>query len=119
MYHLMICTYYLSDGVSMVTETSGTRTGTLDSEYKNIGIIPIYFVLHWLLGLGRAIIWNCIPSVRYTGAIFFHSIIIHRNNAISMYPLIVFDVKNTEIVLNGLIISHILIYITKNNNINM
>ena len=37
----------------MVTETSGTRTGTLDSEYKNIGIIPIYFVLHWLLGLGR------------------------------------------------------------------
>ena len=51
MYHLMICTYYLSDGVSMVTETSGTRTGTLDSEYKNIGIIPIYFVLHWLLGL--------------------------------------------------------------------
>ena len=25
-----------------------------------------------------------------------------------MYPLIVFDVKNTEIVLNGLIISHIL-----------
>ena len=34
-----------------------------------------------------------------------------------MYPLIVFDVKNTEIVLNGLIISHILIYITKNNNI--
>ena len=47
----MICTYYLSDGVSMVTETSGTRTGTLDSEYENIGIIPIYFVLHWLLGL--------------------------------------------------------------------
>ena len=47
----MIRTYYLSDGVSMVTETSGTRTGTLDSEYKNIGIIPIYFVLHWLLGL--------------------------------------------------------------------
>jgi hypothetical protein len=46
----MICTYYLSDGVSMVTETSGTRTGTLDSEYENIGIIPIYFVLHWLLG---------------------------------------------------------------------
>ena len=35
----------------MVTETSGTRTGTLDSEYENIGIIPIYFVLHWLLGL--------------------------------------------------------------------
>lgn len=34
-----------------------------------------------------------------------------------MYPLIVFDVKNTEIVLNGLIISHILIYITKNNNV--
>ena len=51
MYHLMIRTYYLSDGVSMVTETSGTRTGTLDSEYENIGIIPIYFVLHWLLGL--------------------------------------------------------------------
>ena len=47
----MIRTYYLSDGVSMVTETSGTRTGTLDSEYENIGIIPIYFVLHWLLGL--------------------------------------------------------------------
>ena len=46
----MICTYYLSDGVSMVTETSGTRTGTLDSEYKNIGIIPIYFVFHCPLG---------------------------------------------------------------------
>ena len=36
-----------------------------------------------------------------------------------MYPLIVFDVKNTEIVLNGLIISHILIYITKNNNVTL
>ena len=47
----MICTYYLSDGVSMVTETSGTRTGTLDSEYENIGIIPIYFVFHCPLGL--------------------------------------------------------------------
>ena len=46
----MICTYYLSDGVSMVTETSGTRTGTLDSEYENIGIIPIYFVFHCPLG---------------------------------------------------------------------
>ena len=52
MYHLMICTYYLSDGVSMVTETSGTRTGTLDSEYENIGIIPIYFVLQCPLGIG-------------------------------------------------------------------
>ena len=47
----MICTYYLSYGVSMVTETSGTRTGTLDSEYENIGIIPIYFVFHCPLGL--------------------------------------------------------------------
>ena len=36
--------------VSMVTETSGTRTGTLDSEYENIGIIPIYFVFHCPLG---------------------------------------------------------------------
>lgn len=36
-----------------------------------------------------------------------------------MYPLIIFDVKNTEIVLNGLIISHIVIYITKNNNVSM
>ena len=44
-------THYLTHGVSMVTETSGTRTGTLDSEYENIGIIPIYFVLHWLLAL--------------------------------------------------------------------
>ena len=35
----------------MVTETSGTRTGTLDSEYENIGIIPIYFVFHCPLGL--------------------------------------------------------------------
>ena len=42
----------------MVTETSGTRTGTLDSEYKNIGIIPIYFVLHWLLGLGRTVLYG-------------------------------------------------------------
>ena len=49
----MICTYYLSDGVSMVTETSGTRTGTLDSEYENIGIIPIYFILHCQLGMGE------------------------------------------------------------------
>lgn len=46
----MICRYYLSYGVSMVTETSGTRTGTLDSEYENIGIIPIYFVFHCPLG---------------------------------------------------------------------
>ena len=36
-----------------------------------------------------------------------------------MYPLIIFDVKNTEIVLNGLIISHIVIYITKNNNVSI
>ena len=38
----------------MVTETSGTRTGTLDSEYENIGIIPIYFVFHCPLGLWLA-----------------------------------------------------------------
>ena len=52
----------------MVTETSGTRTGTLDSEYENIGIIPIYFVFHCPLGLcnpsgfagGKkgALLWN-------------------------------------------------------------
>ena len=47
----------------MVTETSGTRTGTLDYEYENIGIIPIYFVFHCPLGpkyirvVGQAIIY--------------------------------------------------------------
>ena len=88
----------------------------IDMSFNSTNIQPSQLKL---IVPGRAIIWNCIPSVRYTGAIFFHSIIIHRNNAISMYPLIVFDVKNTEIVLNGLIISHILIYITKNNKIIM